>query len=137
MWLKLYNRILRLAQHQHASKYLAGMSFIEAIFFPIPPDTMLIPMALARPKEAFKLALITTIASVLGGIVGYCLGMWALDILVLPFINYCNLQEKYQLVQHWFAEKGFKPAVITDLPKAKRDNYNQTRRSSVLIKKLA
>lgn len=106
MWLKLYDKIIILSKHKYAVRYLAGMSFIEAIFFPIPPDTMLIPMALARPNKALYFAFITLSFSIVGGVIGYLLGMWALDLLVMPFINDCGLHDKYDIVYNWFTEKG-------------------------------
>ena len=68
----LYNRVLALAADRRAAVYLGGVSFAESSFFPIPPDAMLIPMCLARPDRAWRYALICTVTSVLGGILGLC-----------------------------------------------------------------
>lgn len=70
----LYNWMLKLAGGRHAEKALAVVSFAEASFFPIPPDVMLIPMVLAKPDKAWRTALICSIASVLGGFLGYAIG---------------------------------------------------------------
>ncbi|MCB1760672.1 MAG: DedA family protein, partial [Gammaproteobacteria bacterium] len=70
----LYERAMNWSRHAHAPRYLAGLSFAESSFFPIPPDVMLAPMAMAAPQRAWYLALITTIASVLGGLFGYLIG---------------------------------------------------------------
>lgn len=99
----LYSRVLGWAGHRHAPRYLAGMSFAESSFFPIPPDVMLAPMVLAKPPAWVRLAAITTVFSVLGGIAGYLIGVFALE-LVQPWLD--NHSEKYELVKAWFAEYG-------------------------------
>ena len=70
----LYERALRWARHRHAPRYLAALSFAESSFFPVPPDVMLAPMALANPQQAWRLAWLTTWTSVLGGLAGYLIG---------------------------------------------------------------
>jgi membrane protein YqaA with SNARE-associated domain len=67
---------MRLAGSRHATPWLAVVSFLESSFFPVPPDAMLIPMVLARPQRAWLFALVCTIASVLGGILGYGIGLF-------------------------------------------------------------
>lgn len=74
MFRALYDWTLRLAGHRHADRYLATVSFAESSFFPIPPDVMLVPMVLARRDQAYRIATICTIASVLGGLFGYAIG---------------------------------------------------------------
>lgn len=74
MFRALYDWTLRLAGHRHADRYMAAVSFAESSFFPIPPDVMLVPMILARREQAYRIAAICTIASVIGGIVGYGIG---------------------------------------------------------------
>ena len=71
---RLYTWTLSLAEHPRALWALAIVAFIESSFFPIPPDAMLVPMCLARPNKAFFYATVCTIASVLGGLVGYAIG---------------------------------------------------------------
>ena len=75
----IYKKVIELAKHRHAEYYLGGLSFAESSFFPIPPDVMLMPMSLARPDSWIRFALLTTIMSVLGGIVGYFIGVWAFE----------------------------------------------------------
>jgi membrane protein YqaA with SNARE-associated domain len=70
---------MRWSRAPQAPWYLAGLSFAESSFFPIPPDVMLAPMSLAQPKRAWNFALITTVASVLGGVFGYAIGYFAMD----------------------------------------------------------
>ncbi|WP_297299537.1 YqaA family protein [uncultured Methylovirgula sp.] len=74
MFKKLYQWTLSLAESRHAPWALGLIAFAESSFFPIPPDTILVPMALARPKRAFLYALICTLASVAGGLLGYAIG---------------------------------------------------------------
>ena len=73
---KLYDWVFSLARHRHATRSLAVVSFAESSFFPIPPDVMLAPMVLAKPERAYFYATVCTIASVLGGILGYAIGYW-------------------------------------------------------------
>lgn len=101
----LYNKILKLSAHKQAPKYLAGLSFAESSFFPIMPDIMLIPMVLSKPLNWRYLALLTTISSVLGGILGYALGYWFIDS-VQPYIVQLNYQGHFELAKQWFAEWG-------------------------------
>jgi len=75
----IYKKVIELSKHRHAEYYLGGLSFAESSFFPIPPDVMLMPMSLARPERWVRYALLTTIASVLGGVAGYFLGVWAYE----------------------------------------------------------
>jgi len=70
----IYTKLLGWAKHRYAERYLAGVSFAESSFFPIPVDVMLAPMVLAKPNNAWRLASITTIMSVVGGIFGYFIG---------------------------------------------------------------
>ena len=75
----LYDRVLKWSAHPHAPWYLGAVSFSESSFFPIPPDVMLAPMTLAKPHQWRRLVLITTITSVLGGVLGYFIGYFAIE----------------------------------------------------------
>ena len=101
-----YTKILELSGRPLARLYLFILSFAEASFFPIPPDVMLIPMCLAKPKQAWNLALITTIASVLGGMLGYVIGVYGLTI-VEPMIQSLGYGDYFQLALSWFTTWGF------------------------------
>jgi membrane protein YqaA with SNARE-associated domain len=74
---RLYDRVLSWSAHPHAPRYLGALSFAESSFFPIPPDVMLAPMCLARPRRAWWYATLCTVASVLGGLAGYLVGRLA------------------------------------------------------------
>ncbi len=102
----LYDRVLIWAGRRDAKWYLAGLSFAESSFFPVPPDVMLAPMTLANPKDGFRLALITTIASVIGGVAGYAIGFFALD-LVEPWLRDASYWDGYLEVRGWFEKWGF------------------------------
>lgn len=102
----LYDRVMLWSKHPHASRYLAGLSFAESSFFPVPPDVMLAPMAVARPEAWWRLAWITTLASVAGGLLGYLIGVFAIE-LIEPLIHELGYSEKYALAKAWFAEWGF------------------------------
>jgi membrane protein YqaA with SNARE-associated domain len=101
----LYEKTLQLSQHQHAPRYLSGLSFAESSFFPIPPDVMLAPMALANREKAWHYAFLTTIFSVLGGILGYGIGVFAFDF-ILPWIEKLGYLHRYEVTQAWFQEWG-------------------------------
>ena len=79
MFRALYDWTLRLAGHRHAIRWMAFISFCESSFFPIPPDVMVVPMVLARRDQAYWIATVCTVSSVLGGILGYFIGMFLYD----------------------------------------------------------
>jgi membrane protein YqaA with SNARE-associated domain len=106
MFQKLYDKTLAWSKHRHAAKYLCALSFAESSFFPVPPDVMLAPMALAQPDKAFRFALLTTIASVLGGIFGYAIGYFLFDS-IEPWLRTTHYWESYLIAQDWFENWGF------------------------------
>ena len=102
----MYDMALRWARHRHAVKYLGGLSFAESVFFPIPPDVMLAPMSLSQPDKAWRFALITTLASILGGIAGYWLGYFAFDAWLSPIIESWGYTHKIETATQWFSDYG-------------------------------
>lgn len=102
----LYDRALAWSRHRHAQRYLAAVSFAESSFFPIPPDVLLAPMALARPDRWLQLAGLTTLSSVLGGLLGYAIGSLAIEA-VTPLLHAVGYWEHFETAQAWFAEHGF------------------------------
>jgi membrane protein YqaA with SNARE-associated domain len=107
----LYDWCMRCAAHRHAERYLAGVSIIESIFFPVPTALMVAPMAVARPERAVRIALIATVTSVLGGLFGYALGYYAIAA-VEPVIQSAGYWEKYMTAQDWFMRWGFWAVVV-------------------------
>ena len=90
MFTALYKKCLDLAAHKSSKYYLAAVSFIESSFFPIPPDVMMIPMIISKKDDFFKIFLISTVFSVLGGLLGYFIGAFFFDIgmQVMTFYGY-------------------------------------------------
>ncbi len=90
MFTHLYNKCLKLAAHKNSNYFLGAISFIESSFFPIPPDIMIAPMAIAKKKDFLKIFIIATIFSVLGGIFGYVIGAYFFDfaMYIVEFYNY-------------------------------------------------
>ena len=102
----LYARTLALAGSPRAPWWLAVVSFAESSFFPIPPDVLLVPMCLARPDRAWRFAAICTIASVIGGAVGYLIGYAVFDQLARPIIALYGYADKFAAFQAMYAEWG-------------------------------
>jgi membrane protein YqaA with SNARE-associated domain len=103
---KLYDRAMTWARHPHASWYLGALSFAESSFFPVPPDVMLAPMSLSRPGRAWRYAALTTLTSVLGGLLGYLIGLFLFD-LVQPLLHRFGYWDAYLLARDWFDRWGF------------------------------
>ncbi|MFQ5470008.1 MAG: YqaA family protein [Gammaproteobacteria bacterium] len=105
MFAVLYDKVLIWSRHRHAPWYLSFLSFAESSFFPVPPDVMLAPMSLAKPTRAYYFALLTTFASVLGGILGYLIGAFAFD-LATPMISDLGYDDAYNTAKTWFDQWG-------------------------------
>ncbi len=97
----LYTKVMSWSKHRHAPYYLFCLSFAEAAFFPVPPDVMLAPMALAKPQSAWQFAALTTLASVLGGISGYIIGVIGFN-LAQPYIMLWGYESTYLHIEAWF-----------------------------------
>ena len=102
----LYDKCMGWARHRYAVWYLSGLSFAESSFFPVPPDVMLAPMSMAQPARAWRYAAITTLASVLGGLLGYFIGFFAFD-LIQPWLQESHYWDKYLHARNWFETWGF------------------------------
>ena len=102
----LYQKVLSWAEHRHAPRYLGILSFAESSFFPIPPDVMLAPMALAKPHRAWHLATLTTVTSVLGGVLGYFIGYFLFEEVGRPLIEFYDAQDKFDTAKTWFDQYG-------------------------------
>lgn len=98
---------MRLAAQPQAPKYLAILSFLESFILPFPPpDVMLAPMSLAKPERAMRYALVTLIASVVGGLTGYFIGAFLFD-QVQPYIIAWGYEQKFETAMTWFEIWGF------------------------------
>lgn len=101
----LYDRTIYWSSHRHARYYLAGVSFAESSFFPIPPDVMLISMGLATPHHSWRFALIATLGSVAGGILGYFIGMYCI-LLIQPWLMASSFASQYFAVMNWLKQSN-------------------------------
>ena len=101
----LYEKAMHWARHPKAPWLLGGLSFAESSFFPVPPDVMLAPMSLAKPNKAWYYAFLTTVTSVLGGILGYFIGMYAFDV-IEPILHDHGYYARYELAKNWFEAWG-------------------------------
>ena len=102
----LYDRVIALAARPSAPLWLFGIAFAEASCFPVPPDALLIPMALAQPRRAWGFAAIATAGSVLGGALGYAIGFWVFARLAQPIIQFYHYGAAFAAFQHKFAQYG-------------------------------
>jgi membrane protein YqaA with SNARE-associated domain len=114
MFRKLYDWVLALAASPKAPWALAAVSFAESSFFPIPPDVMLAPMVAARPQRAFLFAAICTAASVVGGMLGYAIGVF-LEPLGQSILALFGHPQGAQEFQAWFAKYGLGVILIKGL----------------------
>lgn len=103
---KIYDYIINLSSNKHALWWLFAISFIESSFFPIPPDIMLIPMILATPKQAWKIAGVCTIASVIGAYLGYVIGIFFFDLIAKPLLEFYGYLDKFNEFKNLYSEYG-------------------------------
>ena len=102
---KLYDWVFSMARHRHAARTLAVVSFAESSVFPIPPDVMLAPMVLARPDRAYFYAALCTVASVLGGLLGYAIGYF-LEPVGMAILTALGKAEAFQSSKALFQQYG-------------------------------
>ena len=103
---KIYDKTLDLASRPNALIWLFAISFIESSFFPIPPDIMIIPMVLACQKDAYKIAGIATIASVLGGYFGYAIGVFGFEVIAKPLLEFYGYMENFHKFEDAYHQYG-------------------------------
>ena len=102
----LYKRVMQWSRHQYATYWLALVSFTESSCFLIPPDVMLAPMTLAKPEKAWFYAGLTTITSVLGGLLGYFIGSFAFQF-IEPWLISLHYIDSFHIAETWFEQWGF------------------------------
>jgi membrane protein YqaA with SNARE-associated domain len=103
---RLYARIIEIAAGPNALAALLIVSFVESSFFPIPPDILLIPMILARPRDAWRLAALCTLASVIGGLLGYAIGYFLFDAIGRPLLEFYGAMDRYDALKAGFDQWG-------------------------------
>ena len=103
---RTYNWTLEKAQHKNAKWYLSLISFAESSFFPIPPDILLIPMALASKANALFYAFICTLFSVLGGILGYAIGYYFYNSVGIYIVDFYHLENSFNIFENYYKEFG-------------------------------
>ena len=142
---RTYARVMALAASPNAAWWLALIAFAEASFFPIPPDALMVPMALARPRSAWKFAAICTVASVVGGALGYLIGFAVFDQVAQPILKlygygaaYAGFQAKFQEYGLWIIlVKGLTPIpykIVTIAAGAARFDFALFMMASVLTR---
>jgi len=102
----LYDRVMAWSRHRHAPWYLGGLSFAESSFFPIPPDVMLAPMSMTKPRRAWWFAGLTTVTSVLGGLLGYLIGHFAFELITPLVAEGGRYAESFAKAEAWFRAWG-------------------------------
>lgn len=107
MFKRLYHWTLSLAEKPKATYALAAVSFAESSFFPIPPDVLLAPMALAKPQKAWFYAAVCTVASVLGGVAGYAIGYLLYETVGLFLIKLYGYGDKVEALRVFYGEWGW------------------------------
>ena len=103
---RIYDEVIHLSAKQHALFWLAVISFVESSFFPIPPDIMLIPMILATPKQAWRIAGVCTVASVIGAYLGYIIGFYFFHLIGEPLLNFYHCMDKFNEFKNLYNEYG-------------------------------
>ncbi len=101
-----YDKMIALSSAEHAMFWLAVVAFAESSFFPIPPDIMLIPMVLAAPQKAWRIAGVTTAASVVGGFFGYGIGVFFYDVLAKPLLEFYGYLQQFETFQDYYHKWG-------------------------------
>ncbi|MBT8411018.1 MAG: DedA family protein [Octadecabacter sp.] len=112
---RLYDWTLSLANSPHALWALAFVAFIESSVFPIPPDLLMIPMIIAAPRRAFLIAAVATVSSVLGGVLGYAIGMFAMDTIGAPVLDALGKTDAVAEFSNRFNGVGFWAVLIAGL----------------------
>jgi len=101
---KLYDWVLSWAHHRHAPLALFLLAFAESSFFPVPPDVLLIALALGIPLRAFRFAIITTVGSVLGGLAGYAIGHGFMNSVGQWVLDVYHLHAQFEKIRLWYLE---------------------------------
>ena len=112
LFTRSYDAIMLWAKSKHAVSILSTVSFIESFIFPIPPDLLLIPMGISSPKKAYYFSMLTTIFSVLGGVIGYLVGVYLSD-LFLSSLGWIFDENSVEITTEWMTEWGVMVVLIS------------------------
>lgn len=104
---RLYDWVLHWADTRHGAAALFALAFAESSFFPIPPDVLLIALVLGARRRWANLAAVCTAGSVLGGIAGYAIGLWLMDLVGWPIIRFYHADEQFQKVQELYVKYDY------------------------------
>ncbi|MFQ5432445.1 MAG: YqaA family protein [Nitrospinota bacterium] len=99
---RLYDWVLHWAHTKYGVPALSLLSFAESSFFPVPPDPLLLALSVGRPKKAFRFAFYTSLFSVLGGILGYAIGMFFMDTLGFRILEFYGAMDSYETIKHFY-----------------------------------
>lgn len=116
---KLYDWVLHWANTPYAVPALFMLAFAESSFFPVPPDVLLIALAISIPKKSFKYATICMVGSVIGGVAGYGIGLHGYEMIGRPIVEFYHGQEKMDMIKMMYSQYGFWGilfAAITPIP---------------------
>ncbi len=109
---RLYDWTMAKAASKDSTAWLAGVSFAESSFFPLPPDLLLVPMVIANRQAAWRLAAICTLASVVGGIAGYMIGFFLYETVGRWVIDFYHLTDKFEALRQTFVDYGAEILII-------------------------
>lgn len=103
---KIYDAVFHLSKDNGAMYWLFAVAFIESSFFPIPPDVMLIPMILAAPDKAWKIAGVATVGSVIGAYFGYAIGFYFFQLIAEPLLSFYGYLDKFNSFKNLYNQYG-------------------------------
>ncbi len=103
---KIYDAVFHLSKDNGAMYWLFAVAFIESSFFPIPPDVMLIPMILAAPDKAWKIAGVATVGSVIGAYFGYAIGFYFFQLIAEPLLGFYGYLDKFNSFKNLYNQYG-------------------------------
>ena len=112
LFTRSYDAIMSWARTKHAVSMLSTVSFVESFIFPIPPDLFLIPLSISNPRKAYYFAMLTTIFSVLGGVIGYLVGVYFSD-LFLSTLSWMFDEKSVEITTEWMTEWGVMVVLIS------------------------
>ena len=123
---RLYNWVLGWSESPYATPALFLLAFVESSFFPIPPDVLLMALAVSAPRRALYYALVCTVGSVAGGILGYAIGYYFFEILGEPIIGFYSIADSFDLVGEKYNSNAFAAIAIAAFYPNTRTKFSQS-----------